>query len=1340
MVLIPIGAENIGTAYVRVIADGKDFDLNQMFDESFDADRAARRTSRSYAKAMEEEAKGPSWAKMQKTLTDNLVSMDAGKKFINSPQWKSYRESLINDHKDIGRLAGENLEQEILRGVPNKEILKRLKSIRRDLASANDQLVSASNQNERDQTLATSMLKADFAKRELKEQSEIARNAAAIRMDRERDERKYLDMLGEAAFLDRQFNLKRIFAIKNVAQANNDLIKTYRDVRKDIDMMTKGEVRHGISVGETAAKLRQLTVSLQSAGLFTREIERDVDRHHQALLRMHPTLNRYRNSLTGIADATGSAFGKGSRNNFLNFTGSLARGIVMLGGSVLSVAGYFSGLGRRMGAAGSVMGGLGVLAKDAARGLGVLGAGLLGLFGLIGPLTSILSGLGGMVLALASSMGGALLGAIAQLSSTLAFGLAGAAAIAGAALVPLGVGLGVLIAGLKNIDGPALAAVNHIKSSFSDLGVAAAEGLNFDHTQYEDSHNHAVTSFQEVLGRINEMVKDLRPLVVEIGRSMADALDILTLRLGGADGAFTKFVDAMSGSEGKLGPLAVQARLVGRTIGEAFGGLLGLLRALTPTTTNFLQFLRDAARDFNDFANSAAGQVTLKNFFYDAAESAAILGGFLSAVRTLLAEVFDQANADGNNLFESMTDGLLDWADALDKNPDIMAGWKESLDSFGDFVSSTRDLLIELLSAGAEVGDGLFGSLSSTIDGFVAKIRANPDILKDFYDSAGAFSRALGDVVVGLGKVFSALDNTFSRAFLAGTFEIVASLITGIATALEGIASLFGDGATEVQRFAGQVAAAAVVLPLLSKAMGVSAITGFITSMGTATTRTAALAGAAKGVAGIGGLLLITSAFKDVSKEGLAFGSVLKGVAGGAGIGFMLGGPMGALIGGVAGGGLVAIAGAFKDTAKEAAAAASTLRQKEGWANAKAGADSLADSLDGVINAYGKVPRAAIEASFTGKDGKLQGDIQQLRDLGVSMDTIVSATLGRADAIKIVNGALFGQIAIEREAEAAAKKAYETALAAANERGRGRILGEDVEDLKALEDAYVAAGGKVDALSESFAEFGAKVGANVTKVKEQRAEMVRLADQLGINLKQYKGFPKEVRTDFEARGLRQTAEDSLRLIGEYKKLQTFKNIKAIVTASGATLSFKQMKDLKRQYDLTPKQIKTLVAATGTQLTKGQIAELIEKAKEFDRQRPKPKIDVDASGANAAIAGVAANLAALRDKAITIRVNRVEEMAPATATGGIFWGSQVRTIGEAGAEAVVPLSRNLSQVDPSVRWLSAIAQGKASPMARGGVGGLQGKQVSADGWTIVSNSRDPEVVATEVMNRLVGAGY
>lgn len=91
-----------------------------------------------------------------------------------------------------------------------------------------------------------------------------------------------------------------------------------------------------------------------------------------------------------------------------------------------------------------------------------------------------------------------------------------------------------------------------------------------------------------------------------------------------------------------------------------------------------------------------------------------------------------------------------------------------------------------------------------------------------------------------------------------------------------------------------------------------------------------------------------------------------------------------------------------------------------------------------------------------------------------------------------------------------------------------------------------------------------------------------------------------------------------------------------------------------------------------------------------------------------------------------------EITPPTATGGTFAGPQKRLIGEAGPEAVVPLRRPLSQVDPSVRWLSAIAQGIGSPMASGGIGGTPSRSVVFEaGSIVVQGVLDPRDAALEV---------
>lgn len=83
-----------------------------------------------------------------------------------------------------------------------------------------------------------------------------------------------------------------------------------------------------------------------------------------------------------------------------------------------------------------------------------------------------------------------------------------------------------------------------------------------------------------------------------------------------------------------------------------------------------------------------------------------------------------------------------------------------------------------------------------------------------------------------------------------------------------------------------------------------------------------------------------------------------------------------------------------------------------------------------------------------------------------------------------------------------------------------------------------------------------------------------------------------------------------------------------------------------------------------------------------------------------------------------------------AEGGVISGPRVIGVGEAGPEAVVPLNRPLASVDPSVRWLSAIAQGMAVP---GGGGGIN---IAAGAIQVVTPYADAGLVANRVLDDIV----
>lgn len=132
-----------------------------------------------------------------------------------------------------------------------------------------------------------------------------------------------------------------------------------------------------------------------------------------------------------------------------------------------------------------------------------------------------------------------------------------------------------------------------------------------------------------------------------------------------------------------------------------------------------------------------------------------------------------------------------------------------------------------------------------------------------------------------------------------------------------------------------------------------------------------------------------------------------------------------------------------------------------------------------------------------------------------------------------------------------------------------------------------------------------------------------------------------------------------------------------------------------------------------------------------------KITANADPAKAAIENVRRWLNSLPNSK-TIRIAGVNSTGGIPmAAGGILTGPTHIYAGEAGREAIVPLDRPPSQVDPAVRALAAIAQGKAIPMARGGVAG-GGRTINVHPGAIIVQSpfSDPAMVAESVIDRFV----
>jgi Arc/MetJ-type ribon-helix-helix transcriptional regulator len=214
-----------------------------------------------------------------------------------------------------------------------------------------------------------------------------------------------------------------------------------------------------------------------------------------------------------------------------------------------------------------------------------------------------------------------------------------------------------------------------------------------------------------------------------------------------------------------------------------------------------------------------------------------------------------------------------------------------------------------------------------------------------------------------------------------------------------------------------------------------------------------------------------------------------------------------------------------------------------------------------------------------------------------------------------------------------------------------------------------------------------------------------------------------------------------------KVREQFHKIRDDIFEAGQKLGFthEQLKDFLETVHLAPKDLKIQIEAVNAEREQAKVDRLAEHARDLNKVVVQPHINVlGAEEANSDIQTVKNSMDSLHDKTVTVYVKASidsrllgENFGQLGAAGGTFTSPTRMLIGEAGPEALVPLNRPLSLVDPSVRWLSAIAQGKATEsMAAGGIR----PGIDIGGITIITPTEDPGAVAQETINRLVGAIY
>lgn len=446
---------------------------------------------------------------------------------------------------------------------------------------------------------------------------------------------------------------------------------------------------------------------------FSREFEKEL-------------LNGTRRSIRRFADRMGDAFGRRSRNDFLHFVGTLARGATNLLGN--AAVGAFR-LGRAMFDAfkaipqvistigtglkllfsgqasfGEIFGPLAASGKAALaplmKSLGGVAVAIVGVIAVAAPLVTLFISLAGAATALALTLGGALLAALGPLAGIL---------------TPIGLGIGFLIAQFATMTSATKKAFKEgldplYQSLLRLTKIAQAEILKNFGTQMQTLTD----------GLKNAGVDNLFKV---IGQSISGFLGDISNAT--KSGVFQRFIQDLTVFIPEL------SKSLTTTFINLGAGLAGVFRASIPVTREFLGWLERITGEFSAFANSVKGQERLKTFFAETAKSAKAVGGLIKDITVTFFELF---KAGGN-----------------------------------------------------EAGIRLIDSMRAKLQQFIAFIRANPASVREFFIGAVEVAEAVGRALLSVIQLLGSLNTEASRSTLIAFLSVAAGLADSLAAAINGV-------------------------------------------------------------------------------------------------------------------------------------------------------------------------------------------------------------------------------------------------------------------------------------------------------------------------------------------------------------------------------------------------------------------------------------------------------------------------------------------------------------------------------------------------------------------------
>lgn len=594
-----------------------------------------------------------------------------------------------------------------------------------------------------------------------------------------------------------------------IAKATDDIT---RDQKQRFDDLGRSIEDYGNTLIKTRNERRRLLQDLQTLGIQLPRNVTDTDNFRRRMGELgnilQPTGNRLarmRDTFVRSGETIGKFFGRGSRNDFLNFFGGFVsiapRFIGSLTGGVRALAGFGQALKEAWQAGdtfreslGNVVSGLGSLAS----------AGLPGLVAAAGSVAIAMK----IVMTLLPAFGAAIVGVsglVLALAGSLAFALVGGLIAVGGALVPFAAALGV----------GALAMAQLQKKAKNKDFQKFTKGLREDWKALQEDTSEAVFGKQLTnLKSLSGVLDSLRPVIMPV----AKALGGLLKSLGEATG--TKEFTTLMKDLGKiLGPMVTTLGQIG---GNLAIGLLQVFRDASPLISQFLGWVLKLTEGLKN-AGKGSDFTPLVQFLIDAGNSARIVGGLILDIVEAVGILLKAGKGTGDSLFASMAakaQELVKWLTSPEGQKALkdMFAFAERLgESLGrvvgkviEFVDAldtptSRDMLIQIID---NIGT-LIGWLTTAVGWWNSM---NEAIIK-----AGS---AVVTWIGGLPAWFAQLGSTITQAFNSwgqsaqGFLASIPGFFVGVWNQIiTSISTFVGRGLVLFQQLPGQIVAAFQQLP-----------------------------------------------------------------------------------------------------------------------------------------------------------------------------------------------------------------------------------------------------------------------------------------------------------------------------------------------------------------------------------------------------------------------------------------------------------------------------------------------------------------------------------------------